>query len=187
MQAPKYSHDILRTCCRNYIRTERWKLAFLAFDEIFLAIMANYISFFTIEKQLSESEALETAYYSALNYYFDRPDVAEEAKEQILLFEDYHRIISAGFREMSCYENPRYLALDKDIFTDEQLRMLGLGIAAGVDISIYENPMFSISQMYEILLGLVQGIDITFIKEYANPAYADYVMRFCRMCLVKQT
>ena len=185
MQGQKKQHDIVLSCCRDFLITKKWRLAFLAFDDIFLSIMAKNISFFIKEKQLPEFQALEAAYFSALNYYFDRPDVAEEAKDQILLFEDYHNIVSAGFRELSCYEDKRYLQIAKERFTDEQLRMLGLGIAAGVDISFYENPLFSISQMYEILLGLVQGLDSVFIAEYANPSYADYVMRFCRKCLIK--
>ena len=184
MLSQNSSHDFLVLCCKDYIREKKWKLAFLAFDDIFLAIMAKNISFFVKEKQYSDRKALEAAYYSALNYYFDRPDVGEEAKDQILIYEDYHAIISAAFREISCYEDERYLKIDKEKFTDEQLRMLALGIAAGADISLYENPLFSVSQMYEILLGLVQGIDTAVIEEYADPLITDYVMRFCRKYLV---
>lgn len=178
------SHEILVLACKDYIKERKWKLAFLAFDDIFIAIMAKNILFFLNEKQYKDIEAMKAAYYSALNYYFDRPDVAEEAKDQILLFEDYHKIISAGFREISCYEDKRFLAIDKSLYTDEQLRMLGLGIAAGVDITIYENPQFSVPQMYELLLSLVLGIDKKLIEEYAVPEFAPSVMRFYRKSLI---
>ena len=178
------NHEIITAYCRDYIKDMKWKLAFLAFDDIFIAIMAKNISFFIKEKEFPERKAIDAAYYSALNYYFDRPDVAEEAKDQILLYEDYHRIISAGFREISCYEDKRFQEIDKTTFSDEQLRMLGLGIAAGVDITLYENPLFSISQMYELLLSLVQGINKDAVMVYADPEYEASVMRYCRKTLV---
>ena len=50
---------------------------------------------------------------------------------------------------------------------------INFGLAAGLDVSIYDKPEFSWSQMKEIRLGLLRGLDVSV---YAKPEFDQYQM-----------
>lgn len=175
-------HEILKDRCREYIKTKKSQFEFLSHDEIFLSIMAErYFRAWKEEDILTDKKCFEDGYYIALNYYMDRLDVSEEAVEYIKNHEDYEEIVAAKPGILSCYDSERFHRINKKAFTEEQLKILCLGIACGVDISIYENPHLSYLQMYEILLGLVSGLSESSVKEYAFPKYPAYLM-----CLIRK-
>ena len=54
------------------------------------------------------------------------------------------------------------------MFNEKQLKVIEIGITAGLDVSIYAKPEFSDSQMSAILWGLGYGLDVS---SYAKPEF----------------
>lgn len=176
--------EIHRAICEDYIKETKDKaLQFLTHDDVFLCIMVH--RFGAIKESMPEDRALLDAYYTALNYYFDRIDVPGENLDMIRKLEDYDTIAKAGASAILPQKNAQYQSLDKEQFEDMQLKQILLGIACGIDIHLYDNPVFTPEQMYEILLGQVEDLTWSEVKEYADPLFPAYLMAKIRDCKKK--
>jgi uncharacterized protein (DUF342 family) len=58
-------------------------------------------------------------------------------------------------------------------YTPDQKKEINDGIAAGIDVSWYENPEFLAIQMRQIRMGLMDGLDVS---QYADPAFDWFQM-----------
>ena len=59
-----------------------------------------------------------------------------------------------------------------------QKKQIDLGLAAGIDTTLYAKPEFDNLQMYEIRIGLEHGIDAS---QYSKPEYED-----AQMCEIRK-
>lgn len=100
-----------------------------------------------------------------LGFYFDLPD------------QEIDLLCQADMESVFFAEEDVVFAYDA-----MQIDQLQLGITAGVDTAIYENPVFSAAQMEQIRMGLEVGIDASL---YANPEYSRNDMRLFRMALIQ--
>lgn len=69
-----------------------------------------------------------------------------------------------------------YTSLDdngRPVYDIYQMTMISLGMARGVDVSVYANPIFDKLQMSEILVGLQEGVDVSI---FAKPEFSTVQM-----------
>ncbi len=48
-----------------------------------------------------------------------------------------------------------------DVFNGDQLYQIDLGLKEGIDVDVYAKPEYKFEQMYEIRMGLKEGLDIS--------------------------
>lgn len=65
-------------------------------------------------------------------------------------------------------------------FNTRQMSAIRLGLAKGLDVSIYAKPEFNGVQMLEIMSGLEKGLDVSI---YANPKFSSLKMGLIRIGL----
>ena len=70
------------------------------------------------------------------------------------------------------------------IYTNKQMREIRLGLEKGLNVSYYASSEFDYQQMVEISRGLEQGLDI---EIYLNPNISAHEMEINRQILLRES